>query len=315
MSISSIVRGAKTLCIIMAGMAALLPSLPLYAQSDAVTITFTGDVLLDRGVRQRIERSGPDALFSPSIDSLFSTSTYVVGNLECPATLVRQPNYKWYIFRGEPQWLDCLHRHGFTHLNLANNHSIDQGRKGLLDTRKNIIRAGMTPFGADSTMAAAAQPLLLTTMPRPVYILASLRLTLENFPYLPFSPSPSQESMDSLILRVADLRQQHPDAVIVVSLHWGGEHTLRPVSQQRMQAHQLIDAGADILVCHHPHTLQTIELYHGHYIYYSIGNFIFDQTRDINSKAAVVQLTVTSDTIDVRTHHIQIHECTPHIIE
>ena len=182
-----------------------------------------------------------------------------------------------------------------------------------MDTRDNIIRAGMTPFGADSTMKAASQPLLLAIHPRSIYILASLRLALENYPYLPLNPCPSQEPMDSLLQRVSDLRLHHPEAVIIVSLHWGGEHTLKPAPQQRVQAHKLIDAGADILICHHTHTLQTIEHYQGKYIYYSIGNFIFDQSRDINSKAAVVQLSITPDTINVRTHPIRIHKCTPQL--
>ena len=294
-------------------MAASLLSLQCYGQPpvDSLTVTFTGDVLLVRGVRDRISHLGPDILFSPSIDSLFSASDFVVGNLVCPATTIHLPNFKKYIFRAEPEWLECLRRHGFTHLNLANNHSIDQGRKGLMDTRNNISAAGIIPFGADTTMAAASQPLLLTDFPRPVFVLPSLRVALENFPYLPSSPSPSQEPFDSLIQRVAGLRFLHPQSVIIVTLHWGAEHTLRPAPQQRIQAHALIDAGADILICHHTHTLQSIERYEDRYIYYSIGNFIFDQKRDINSRAAAVQLVITTDTLQVRTIPIRIEDCTP----
>ena len=76
----------------------------------------------------------------------------VVGNLECPATTVQAPAFKRYVFRGDPQWLDSLRAYGFTHLNLANNHSVDQGRQGLRDTRLNILKAGLIPIGADSTM-------------------------------------------------------------------------------------------------------------------------------------------------------------------
>ena len=316
MNISSIAQAVKSLATYMAGIAIMMLSLPVHAQNatDSIVISFTGDVLLDRGVRQRIEQAGTDALFTPSIDSLFQHSDYVVGNLECPATRIHQPNYKKYIFRAEPQWLNTLRRHGFTHLNLANNHSIDQGRKGLIDTQANIIAAGMVPFGAGNNMEEAVQPLLLCSLPRPVYILASLRLPLENFHYLPAKPSPSQEPFDSLRLRISRLRQQQPKAVIIVTLHWGEEHSLRPVPQQRMQAHALIDAGADILICHHTHTLQSIEQYRGHKIYYSIGNFIFDPKNAINSHAAVVQLTVTPTDIHARTIPILIHDCAPTIL-
>ena len=115
---------------------------------SSFVITLTGDILLDRGVRQVVEQKGIDQLFSAEIDSVFRTSDAVVGNLECPATKIHAPVFKQYIFRAEPEWLGDLKRHGVTHLNLANNHSIDQGRIGLMDTRENIIKAGMTPVGA-----------------------------------------------------------------------------------------------------------------------------------------------------------------------
>ena len=100
--------------------------------ADTLDIVFTGDILLDRGVRKVIEKHGVDHLFSDGIDSVFHSAQVVVGNLECPATKVMSPVQKLFIFRGEPEWLDTLRQHGITHLNLANNHSIDQGREGLL---------------------------------------------------------------------------------------------------------------------------------------------------------------------------------------
>ena len=343
----------------------------------SINIVFTGDILLDRGVRHEIERHGPtencelrtencelrtvncelrtvncelrtvNCLFTPSVDSVFQQAQVVVGNLECPATKIKAPVYKRFIFRAEPEWLTVLKEHGFTHLNLANNHAIDQGRNGLVDTWRNIIEAGMTPVGAGPTMAEAAKPVLLATLPssrqrfqalqpdnsrqrfqalqpdsseqrfqalqRNIWLITSLRLTLENFPYLPDRPCVSQEPMDSLLARVARLRATDPHAVIIVSLHWGAEHTLKPVPAQRLDAHRLIDAGADALVCHHTHTLQTIETYRGHPIYYSLGNFIFDQQQPINTRAAMVQLTVTPDTLTATTIPITIQRCTPTI--
>jgi poly-gamma-glutamate synthesis protein (capsule biosynthesis protein) len=111
----------------------------------AVSIIFTGDILLDRGVRRQIETSGVESLFAPDVDSLFRQADVVVGNLECPVTRVKAPVQKLYCFRGEPQWLDALKAHGFTHLNMANNHTVDQGRRGLRDTWQNVRRAGMVP--------------------------------------------------------------------------------------------------------------------------------------------------------------------------
>ena len=96
-----------------------------YGTYGTYTILFTGDILLDRGVRQVIERQGADRLFTQEMDSLFRSADIVVGNLECPATHIKSPVQKRFIFRAEPEWLKVLRKHGITHLNLANNHAID----------------------------------------------------------------------------------------------------------------------------------------------------------------------------------------------
>ena len=288
--------------------------LSVSAQSaDTLTVVLTGDILLDRGVRQVINRHGVDHLFSNGIDSVFREAQIVVGNLECPGTKIEAPVFKQFIFRAEPEWLDTLRLHGFTHLNLANNHSIDQGREGLIDTKQNIEKAGMIPIGAGQNMTEASQPVLLASEPRNVWLIPSLRLALENYAYLPDKPCVSQEPMDSLLERVFRLRQADSTAVIIVSIHWGGEHTLQPVSRQRHEAHQLIHAGADILVCHHTHTLQTIEDFQSHSIYYSIGNFIFDQQKPLNSRACMVRIRIKKDDLQVETIPIEIRNCIPFV--
>ena len=285
------------------------------AFADTLSIVFTGDILLDRGVRRVINHHGVDHLFSEGVDSVFRSAQIVVGNLECPATKIEAPVFKRFIFRAEPEWLDTLRQHGITHLNLANNHAIDQGREGLMDTRRNIIEAGMVPIGAGENMQEASKPVLLAEHPRKVWLLPSLRLALENYTYLTDKPCVSQEPMDSLLNRVHNLRQADSTAVIIVSLHWGGEHTLTPVPLQRHDAHMLIMAGADVLVCHHTHTLQTIEDFHGHKIYYSIGNFIFDQQKSLNTKACIVRLHVRKDSMETETIPVEIRRCTPYLVK
>ena len=171
----------------------------------------------------------------------------------------------------------------------------------------------MTPMGAGENMQEASEPVLLASEPRNVWFLPSLRLALENYAYLPDKPCVSQEPMDSLIRRVYRLREADSTAVIIVSLHWGGEHTLKPVPRQRLEAHQLILAGADALICHHTHTLQTIETFMGKPIYYSIGNFIFDPTKPLNAKACIVRLEVTQDSVQAETIPVEIRNCTPYL--
>lgn len=274
----------------------------------------TGDILLDRGVRTVVEKQGVDQLFSAAIDSVLQASDVVVGNLECPATKIKAPVFKKYIFRAEPEWLATLQRHGFTHLNIANNHSIDQGREGLLDTYQNIMKAGMTPFGAGQNRQEAVQPVLLSKTPRRVWLVASLQMALENYALLPDKPCVSQQSIDSLCQRVAQLRSADPQCYIIVSLHWGWENHVEVVPRQRYDAHQLIDAGADCLVCHHTHTRQPMETYRGKPVFYGLGNFIFDPQRDINRQGAIVRLTITDHDATAEEIPIYIRNCTPEIL-
>ena len=281
---------------------------------SSLVITLTGDILLDRGVRQVIDKHGIDQLFSPDIDSVLQSSDVVVGNLECPATKIKAPVFKQYIFRAEPEWLTDLKRHGVTHLNLANNHSIDQGREGLLDTYQNVREAGIVPFGAGQNMQEAIQPVLLSDTPRRVWLVASLQLALENYAHLPDKPCVSQQNIDALCRQIAQLRKDDPRCYIIVSLHWGWENHVEVVPRQRYDAHQLIDAGADCLVCHHTHTRQPMETYKGKPIYYGLGNFIFDPQRDINRRGAIVRLTITGHDAKAEEIPIFIRKCTPIII-
>lgn len=277
--------------------------------ADTLTVIFTGDILLDRGVRKHIEWGGTGRLFSKGVDSVLRSSDIVVGNLECPATEIVAPVYKRFIFRAEPKWLQLLRQHGFTHLNLANNHSIDQGRRGLMDTWRTIVREGMVPIGAGKNMREASQPVCIAMKPRKIYVLASLRLPLENYAYLPDRPCVSQENIDTLLSRIVGLKKQEPDCYIIVSLHWGIEHTTSPTLQQKIDARRIIDAGADCMICHHTHTLQTIEIYKNHAIYYSIGNFIFDQNKPLNVAACMVKLKISKHSAQLETIPVKSGLC------
>lgn len=291
-----------------------VPASKYLAEEDTLTIAFTGDILLDRGVRKCIEKNGADAVFSASIDSLFRTCKLVVGNLECPATKIQQRVYKRFMFRAEPEWLQTLKKHGITHLNLANNHSIDQGREGLLDTKRNIEQAGMVAVGAGRNMQEAAAPVLLAAQPRRVYLFVSQRLPLENFAYLPDRPCVSQESMDSLCARIRWLKDQEPDCYVIVNVHWGWEHHMEPTLKQRQEAHRMVCAGADLIIGHHTHTLQTVETWQGTPIYYSLGNFIFDLDNPINTRTCVVKVLMTKDSVTINALPVEIRQCVPYVL-
>lgn len=277
---------------------------------DSVTLLFTGDLLLGRDVGRVARYQGGDYLFSSAIDSLFAKADGVIANLECPATTKGYPVNKQFIFNSDPNLLKVLKRHGITHLNLANNHSIDQGRTGLTDTYYNIINHGMIPIGYGDDAIMAAKPMLIKAkdlrnniyrLPRPIYILSSLRLILENYSYLSNRPSVCEATITALCDTIQSIKQKEPTACIIVCLHWGAEHTLHPMVQQRHDARQLIDAGADAIIGHHTHTAQDVESYRNKPIYYSLGNFIFDLERPINQKGLVAKLVITKKEVKVKT--------------
>ena len=105
--------------------------------NEEISICFAGDVLLDRGVRTKIEVSANKSIFE-GVDPLFHSSDYTVVNLECPVTAKASPINKQYIFRGEPEWLEYLKNAGITHTVLANNQINDQDRQGVISTIENL---------------------------------------------------------------------------------------------------------------------------------------------------------------------------------
>ena len=127
---------------------------------ECLSIAFTGDVLLDRGVRQQIRKKGVEHLFE-SVTPLFRSVDATVINLECPITSVRSPLHKKYIFRAEPIWATVLSQAGITHAAMANNHTIDQGRNGLTDTNQYLLSSGITPVGYGDASPQSCQPVLI----------------------------------------------------------------------------------------------------------------------------------------------------------
>jgi poly-gamma-glutamate capsule biosynthesis protein CapA/YwtB (metallophosphatase superfamily) len=282
-------------------------------RTETKKIVFVGDLLLDRGVRERIEHLGIESLFHRTVDSVFSSYDIVVANLECPATKIEEPISKKYIFIAEPEWLNVLKKHGITHLNLANNHSMDQGRDGLVDTKENISESGMIPLGYGKNIRQACKEELIETEPRNIYVVSSSRIPSENWTYLEDSPCICEESIDNIAKRVNNLRKQEPECVIIIQLHWGAEHTFFPLTSQKQDAYKLIDSGADCIIGHHSHTVQLVETYKERPIYYGIGNYIFDQSKAINSRGIMVLMEIEKSKIKFDTMSFQIKKCIPQL--
>jgi poly-gamma-glutamate synthesis protein (capsule biosynthesis protein) len=278
--------------------------------NDELTICFTGDLMLDKGVRQQIEIEGIDALFE-SVAPLFRSCDAVVVNLECPVTERNMPINKRFIFRAEPQWLPALKKAGITHAALANNHTNDHARQGLVDTYNHLKNNDLIPTGAGKNADAAAKPVIIEKGKTKVAIFNSVLIPLENWMYLPDNFSICQLSASELCENIKIFSEENKKCKIVVVLHWGVEYSEKPTPDQRQQAYKLIEAGADAIIGHHPHVPQILEYYQNKPIFYSLGNFIFDNKHPAAQKGILAKLTFSQTDIKTQTLHFEIKKFKP----
>lgn len=250
---------------------------------------FTGDVLLDRGVRPIAERRGVAFLFD-SVQAEFQRSDAVVVNLECPLTDTVSPVNKLYIFRANAEWANDLHLVGITHAALANNHTNDQGRRGLQATNQHLCDAGIVPIGYGNTYEEQSEPIVISKGKVRVAVFNAVMMSLENWHYLEGRPGVFQPTTEQLVQTVSSYREQHTETAIVAVLHWGVEFNAQPTFTQRLLARQLSDAGADAIIGHHPHVVQPIDTIGPTLVCYSLGNFVFDQHPPQTRQCLMVRL-------------------------
>jgi len=255
----------------------IITSLPIYPKENMVRFAAVGDVLLDRGIRKVMEERGRDYPLQAVSDCL-NWYDLVFCNLECPLSELGKPMEKKYIFRGDPSTVEMLKKAGFNLFSLANNHTLDYGHEALMDTIDNLANAGLYPIGAGKDQKEALKPIIIRKNGLTLAFFAVLGYPMEGVLGSPDLPGPCQASIDELVSFIQNIRNQVD--FIVVSFHWGFEYELQPHLRQIEYAHRVIEAGADLIIGHHPHVMQGIEKYRGKYILYSLGNFLFDQHDD-----------------------------------
>ena len=280
---------------------------------ESLSIIFSGDVMLDRGVRKRIERQGIESVFK-GVDSLFKSSDFCVVNLECPFTDSLSPARKKYTFRAEPKWLSALKNAGISHCELANNHSYDQGVSGLIGTAKNLGIAGLKPIGYGETYAKACEPTLIEKNGFRIAIFSSVLLSLEAWKPSHGEASFCNASAEELGNLIKAYKTQNPNDIILLFLHWGVEYQCEPSDKQRMQAKSLIKAGADAIIGTHPHVVQKMELINNKPVFYSIGNLVFDQSKPEQRRGELIKFYIKKDkSIKYEIINIEIDKCFPKI--
>jgi poly-gamma-glutamate synthesis protein (capsule biosynthesis protein) len=246
----------------------------------AVRLAAVGDLLLGRTVGDRILAQGPQVVFDGVLTAL-TPADILVGNLECALTTRGTAEPKSYRFRAPLEAAMALSMAGFDVLTLANNHAMDYGTVGLFDTFQALNQYGIQVVGAGGDSLSAHYPVVLERNGLRLAFLGYVDVPVENSGFDTRSWIASQDSPgvawaypEQIATDVAAARQLAD--VVVVLLHSGYELSEVVASNQRLQAHTAIDAGAALVLGAHSHILQPVEFYREGLIAYSLGNFVFD---------------------------------------
>ena len=247
--------------LILGGLLAAIPGAG--RQEPEIRLLFTGDILLSRQVRREIELTGR----SPwtSFAGLFRSATWVAGNLEgavgkaedCVPTDSDSP-----CFDISESMIPLLSKAGFRAIGMANNHSSDLGSAGRAATREALRNAGLEALSfADSPLFAA---------------LGSHTVAIIAFSAVPGRDGSRMEIPSTALRQKLQLARSLAE-LVVVYVHWGSELLDWPNVEQRDAAGWLIRNGADLIVGHHPHVVQSPECVLGRPVFFSLGNHVFDQ--------------------------------------
>lgn len=252
--------------------------------SKNITLVFGGDVMLDRNIRLAAQRNGYDSLIGPNLKNLLQAADSVIVNLEGPITSNQSVSVgsevgssRNFLFTFSPESTRFLLDHNISLVNLGNNHILNFGQSGLNETYQLLDQAGIQYFGYTGVEQPAEKFTAIETV-------SGYTIGFVNY---------NQFIWEGESQAFVDIEKLRPQVdYLVVYTHWGNEYV--PENQVlKNLAHQFVNAGADLVIGTHPHVITGNEVYEGKHIYYSLGNFIFDQYFEpAVQKGLVVEATI-----------------------
>lgn len=268
-----------------------VPEIP---EPDYVLLTFLGDIMLDRGVRNSVLKN-----FAGDYSSLFvnlgvlKKSDIVFANLEGPASDQGQDRHNLYSFRMDPGVVPALSGAGINVLSVANNHMGDWGKEAFMDTLSRLRENEILYTGGGLGYEEASAPVVMERY--------GIKLGFLGFSDKGPADLAAKENEAGILLasdpRFDEIIQTAAKDVdfLIVSFHFGEEYQPKHDARQEELAHRAVDAGAKVVVGAHPHVVQDYEIYRNSFIAYSLGNFIFDQK--------FLQATMQGGLLDVKLYH------------
>jgi len=264
-------------------------------KNSTVTLFAVGDIVLDLGVKVSILNHSPIFPFEKII-FLLHTGDLVFGNLESSLSdqQITSNLRKRIHFSGITDGVMGLKYAGFNILNLANNHIMDFGKGAMLDTFRILKENNIKYIGTGNNLNEARKPVIFNIKGISVGFLGYASPDCEtNAELNKAGTAPSK--IDLMIEDVSKLKNEVD--IVIVSIHRGLEFVYYPLPEHQRECRRLIEEGVDVILCHHPHVPQGIEIYRGGVIAYSLGEFISDFEPP---------LTEYENTLFLRTRYIYI---------
>jgi len=268
----------------------LLLTLPAASLAEPVIINAVGDIMLAGSGSGLFKRTGYDYPFT-AIAATLLQGDLNIGNLESPiARAGEEFTDKKFRFKSDPAAAAALRKAGFNHLSLANNHILDFGPTALKETIAALDDLGISHSGAGPNLMSARQGSIVTVREIRIALLAYSLTYPEEF-YAKIERAGTAPGYENYYRADIARAKQSADYVIV-SFHWGRECAEFPREYQKSTARKAIDAGADVVLGHHPHVLQGIEYYKNGVIFYSLGNFAFASKSRKADRSMIARITL-----------------------
>lgn len=280
---------------LLAWVTLLMPA--VFAESPAsdatIRLAFVGDIMVGRHVGEIIAQQGMSYPFV-HVAPILHSADLAFGNMESPLTTAPRVA-GGYDLRADPTLAEAVALAGFDLLSVANNHATDNGRPGLLETIQVLADWGMASVGCGENLEAAQGPWRteINGLRLAFFAYEGLRAT-----YQASASAAGCMWLDPETAGRAIAQARSDSDLIIVSVHWGEEYHSLPNAYQQRVAQQLADAGADIIIGHHPHVVQPVEWVRGKdrahptLVAYSLGNFLFDQWFSEETMQSAVLLVV-----------------------
>ena len=275
---------------------------PVKFPSLVTILGFAGDVVIEEFVKNSIKKHGAEYTFR-QVKDILETPDVMSVNLEFVVSNRGEKQPKRFTFRANEEQFRIITDSPIDYVSCANNHTMDYGQVALLDTIKYLDKHGIYHSGIGININKAFKPTNITK--------GSNFLSYFSICYVPTyndgedlmevfkatKEEPGIAFYDKKRLSKLFKTEKEKRGINIIQYHTGQEYSFKPTKKHKYHAKQLIDMGADAVICHHPHVINGVEIYKGKIIAYSLGDFLFDIQKENADEGIVLFLFVKQNQI------------------